>query len=178
MNEHFEDMKNHYLEETKKSLLDNGFVVPSFAIMALKVSDEQPALIHMPLPSIYLDSEKAKDRFFSEIFPKMAKEIRKDFKPFAILWASEAYYREAKPDFDLTKDNYQDLPIKKEVLIITVDSEEVSTCEIYEIIKSGMSINEEGLIDQISLEKLSDNQGLKEAQGRFSNLYKKLMGEV
>jgi hypothetical protein len=80
-----------------------------------------------------------------------------------------------KDEYNPETDNYKDLPISKEILIISIDGKEGSKSDIYEIKRDGKSINTEGdLIDTIELEPLPElGENYDTSTGRFSNLYKK-----
>jgi hypothetical protein len=178
MNEHFNDMKEYYLNYTKESLIKDGYIVPSFAIFAYKTSDNFPAMIQMPIPGSFLESDESKENFINNVFPLMAEQVRKEFKPFAILWSSEAYFRETSADFDLEKNDFRDIPIKKEILIITIDTAENNEVKLYDIKRNGMTVNNEGLVDSIEISVMEEEVNSSDFSGRFSNLYKKLMGEL
>ena len=71
----------------------------------------------------------------------------------------------------------KELPVKNEVLIITIDKGEGKTSTlIYKMNRTGMKVNEEGnMIDQVELEVYKENEQLTSGDGRFTGLFKKLV---
>jgi hypothetical protein len=105
------------------------------------------------------------------------------YKNSCILWAPngttyDGYSNEIilnlTSDFDIDKDDYKQLPIKKEILIITIETEDLQNAYIYDINREGKQINSDGeLVDKVSLQLNEDIQNPDNLDGRFSGLLKK-----
>jgi hypothetical protein len=177
--EEYTKVKELYIENVKEIMLDQGGLFPHLTIFAdHKVSEgDEPrtAIIHVPIPEEYMVDDENKDEFVNEVMPDIYKTVKKKFIPYGIGWASEAWMRVADKDFDINVFNYKDLPIKKEVLLVSIEMDDNSNTFIYEIKRNGSQVNSEGkLTDKIDLLELEDMSSLKSSGGRFSGLYKKL----
>ena len=68
------------------------------------------------------------------------------------------------------------MPIKKEVLMVSMESAFGNETSVYEIVRSGMKVTEEGLSDTIELIKDEELSGENlNFEGRFTGLYKKFI---
>ena len=176
--EQFEDMKEMYLNNIKRFINETGGLFPHVTIFATKVeAPDEIGIIHIPIPGKLMDSDAGKEKFVETIIPEIGKNLKDMFVPKAVLWASEAWMRAAPRDFNFGVDNYKDLPVKDEVLIITIDKGEGKTTTlIYKMNRTGMKVNEEGnMIDQVELEVYKENEQLTSGDGRFTGLFKKLV---
>jgi len=158
---------------------DTGGLFPHIVIFAEHKTPEenQPAnsIIHIPIPSQYMDTENDKNELVDEIFPSIFKKVNETFIPSAIGWASEAWMRTAGADFDIDKEDYKTLPIQKEVLFICIETANDSKTYVYEIKRNGQQINSDGeLTDSIDLIEIPEMKNVDKTEGRFSGLYKKL----
>jgi hypothetical protein len=173
-----------YLDHIKEYMIQAGGLFPHITVFAdqkNKKTEEDTekttkAIIHVPIPSEYMKSDADKDVFIEEIVPSVFKSITERFIPAGMAWASEAWMRVADADtFDPKRDNYKNIPIKKEVLFISIETDYINETRIYDIERKGKQVNGDGeLIDHI---KLTENQELKtpdKVEGRFAGLYKKL----
>jgi len=116
-------------------------------------------------------TDEGKDIFLKEIVPDLFKEIKKKFNPVAIAWASEAWVRTT----DKTKEAPEDwklLPIKKEVVIINIESNNSQKVIMYNIERNGQQITSSGnLVDIIILTLIEESP--EKITGRFTGLFKK-----
>ena len=172
-------MKNGYLELITKILMESGGLNPSITLLGTHRDDGKIAIVHVPIPSKYMDNEESKDKFVDDLVPQIADKVKKDFDVNAVAWASEAWLREADTK-NMSKEQvmtgWKKLPIKKEVLIISIESEEGVQTTIKEILRKGKQVNENGeLIDNIELCDMPafDGHNAAAAEGRFTGLYKK-----
>jgi len=100
--------------------------------------------------------------------------LKEKFSPKAIAWAAEAWMRVADKNFNPEKDDWKAISVKKEIIMITIESENKNDCFIYEIKRLGKQVTNTGeLIDIIELEKLDDLTKPDNIGGRFSGLFKK-----
>lgn len=178
--EQYYKLKEDYIEHILEYVREEGGLFPHLSILAdikepSPEEENKPALIHIPIDEQYMESEENKDEFVYDILPVVFKKLKKDFTPTAIAWASEAWMRIVDKNFDVSKQNWKEIPIKKEVIIITIESEFENISHLYEIKRKGKQINSEGtLIDAIQLEKLDEEfKGASKVEGRFSGLFKK-----
>jgi hypothetical protein len=181
--EDYKELVESYLSHIKTYMKDNGGLSPHITVFADNKNPEKDSalnsLIHIPIPSEYMETDGDKDILVDEIFPKIFNEINKKFIPYAIAWASEAWLREADPNFDVTKENWKKLPIRKEVVFITIEDENLCKTQVYEIKRIGKQVNTNGnLVDEVELEMLQDFVNPVKTDGRFSGLYKKLNKHV
>ena len=176
--EQFEDMKEMYLNNIKRFINETGGLFPHVTIFATKVeTPDEISIIHVPIPEELMKNDRAKDKFVDVVIPELGSKLKDMFTPKAVLWASEAWMRDADKDFDPAVTDYKKLPIKCEVLIITIDKGEgTTTTLIYKMNRTGMKVNEEGnMIDQVELEVYKENEQLTSGDGRFTGLFKKLV---
>lgn len=178
--EQYNQIKVDYVENIKRFIKEVGGVFPHFTVFAKKLrieeDEKEDAIIHIPVPNDYMDEDDKKDMLVDEILPSIYGEICKTFKPYAISWASEAWLRTAT---DKTIKDYKTLPVKKEVVLITIDGEFGSEMISLEILRKGTIVNDDGeMIDDIQLidypELSGTNNNIKDSKGRFCNLFKKL----
>jgi hypothetical protein len=176
--EQFEEMKEMYLNNIKRYINETGGLFPHVTIFATKVeAPDEIGIIHIPIPKKLMDSEAGKEKFVGEVIPEIGKDLKKMFDPKAVLWASEAWMRDAGKDFDPAVTDYKTLPVKYEVLIITIDRGEGTTQTlIYKMIRTNMKVNKDGdMIDQVKLEPYKENEGMTSGNGRFTGLFNKLV---
>ena len=179
-NKQFIELKQDYIDHIKKYVGEEGGIFPHISVFAesknSKVEEEKPAIIHIPIPDDIMSDDYGKEVFVTKIVPKIFSKIKETFVPYAVAWASEAWMRtvEKGSDFDIDKDDYKQLPIKKEILIITIETEDLQNAYIYDINREGKQINSDGeLVDKVSLQLNEDIQNPDNLDGRFSGLLKK-----
>jgi len=174
--EQFLDVKEGYLNNIKSYIADAGGLFPHISVFAehKDVTKKGCAIIHIPIPDELMKTDRKKDEFVEKIFPEIIKEINASFDVKGVAWASEAWMREAPKGTPLDVKNYKDLPIKKEVVIVTMETDHSNSTTIYEMKRSGKKVNEDGdLIDDINLVELENVQQGDHYSGRFTGLYKK-----
>jgi hypothetical protein len=179
--EQYIDLKNTYLGNIKKYMQQEGGMFSHISIFAepLDAEDEddpKTAIIHIPIPEKMANSENGKEYFISKMVPDIADTVKQQFNTVGVVWASEAWLRVANKDEESKLENWKDMPIKKEVLMIAIESKFGNEALIYEIVRKGMQVTEDGLSDTIELikdEKLSGND--LPLQGRFAGLYQKFI---
>jgi hypothetical protein len=109
----------------------------------------------------------------NKVLPNVVKEVNKRFTVDAVAWAAEAYMRVTENKEDLK--DWKAIPIKKEVLFITIESENRFDNCIMEIVRNGKQVTSDGdLVDNIDLIELPEMADTPlSIDGRFSGLYKK-----
>lgn len=178
-----EKVMETYIDHIKKYVSQTGGLFPHVTVFANSIEKEEEketnlSIIHIPIPDEFM-SDSGKDTFVDEVMPEVYKEIKKKFVPFGIAWASEAWLREADPNFDVTKENWKKLPIRKEVVFITIEDENLCKTQVYELKRVGKQVSGDGdLVDKVELEILQDLVNPIKTEGRFSGLYKKLNKDV
>jgi hypothetical protein len=178
--EQFIELKQDYIDHIKRYVVEEGGIFPHISVFAdsknPKIEEEKkPAIIHIPIPDEFMNDE-GKETFLKEIVPMVFSKIKEKFIPYGVGWASEAWMRtiEKGSDFDIDKDDYKKLPIKKEIVIITVETEDSKDALIYDINREGKQINSDGeLVDKVSLVLNEDMKNPDGLDGRFSGLLKK-----
>jgi hypothetical protein len=177
--EEFKELKEGYLELVIKMITESGGLTPSFTILGTHKPDGKNAICLVPIENKFMKDEQSKDYFIDIVVPEIAEKTRELIEIRAIGWASEAWMRVADKtttDVDKLKKDWKSLPIKAEVLIISIDSEEFKETSIKEIVRKGKQVNEDGeLVDHIELVDMSEYSGepMHAATGRFTDLYKK-----
>ena len=177
--EQFIEIKDEYLKNMKDMLLEEGNIQPTVTIIADHLKENKPAIVHIPLPAKIANSDSGKQMFVDSMIPEIAKVAREKFNIYAVAWASEAWMREAPVDkYNPEVDDYKKLPIKKEILILTVDTGAKTESYVYEIIR--MSVAPDGsIIEDIELVEMPElSNHFAEQGGRFSNLYKKFTESI
>jgi hypothetical protein len=170
--EEFKEIKDYYIESTKETLLKNGNLEPVITIMGNLKDNNTPSALQIVLPEEVVNSDENKQLFVDEGIPKLAAEVREKFMIQAVGWSSEAWLRELPVD-DYKPEDYKNIPIKREILIITIDTAEESECYAYEIVRMSVSPNGD-LVENIELIELPDvASSASNSQGRFNDLYKK-----
>lgn len=185
-NEVLEKLKQEYLDHIQKFMTESGSLFAHISIFAEQKKssklftdeDLKPAIVHIPIPQEFLEDDDSKDMFIDEIIPDMMIEVKKNFKPMGIAWASEAWVRVLDKDQATEEQlkNYKEIPIKKEVVIVTIETADSNQCVVYDIIRKGMKVNDDGELTDIV--ELKEDINLKDmasnTEGRFTGLYKKL----
>lgn len=172
--EQFIEIKDEYLQNMKEMLLETGNIQPTVTIIADHLEENKPAIVHIPLPEKIANSDSGKQMFVDKMIPEIAVKIKERFSIKAVAWASEAWMRESPADdFDPEVDDYKKIPIKKEILILTIDTGAKTESYVYEIIR--LSVSPTGdLVEDIELVEMSElSNQFAENGGRFGNLYKK-----
>jgi len=175
----FQEIKQEYIENIRSKISELGGLHPHITIFAdvndaVEGEDHSMAILILPIEDEYMKDDQAKDEFVDDILPGVFKKINEQFTPKALAWASEAWIRTIEKNEEMP-DNYKELPIKKEVVIISIESDNSNECLIYEINRKGKQITRDGnLVDTITLEQINGFTVPKETTGRFAGLFKKL----
>jgi hypothetical protein len=173
-----EEFKKDHIEHVLNYIKESGGIFPHLTVLAdmkdpQNEDEEKPAIIHIPIPNEYMESGLRKQIFVDEVVPKIFDEIKSRFIGRAVVFTSEAWMRSSQKE-DISDFEYEALP-KKEILLITIDTEEGSEFLNYEIIREGKQVNSDGdFTDKVRLEKMESLNEMKALQGRFSNLFTKL----
>ena len=180
--EEYGELIELYLKHIKTYMTESGGLFPHITIFADQIDKEETeekipkAIIHVPIPSEYMNSDDDKNVFVDEILPSIFKTVKEKFIPYGIAWASEAWMRVADKDFNPKKQNYKDLPINKEILFISIESDFKNETFIYDIKRVGHQVCADGdLVDTIQLIEIPEMKDVERTEGRFSGLYKKLI---
>jgi len=171
--EEYSDLKQNYIDFIKEMMVEIGGLNPGITIMGTRKEDNINAVVHIPIPPVFMDSDQAKDKFFEEVIPELAPKINDKFNIEAVAWSSEAWVRKVAKGQEIP-DNWKDLPKEKEVIIISIERQSDMETMVLEIIRNGVSVNEQGdLIDTIDLVEIEDMKNPEKAEGRFTGLYKR-----
>lgn len=170
-------LKENYIDYIKYYVAETGGLFPHITIFAevrhpKEDEKDKTALIHIPIPDQYMSNDDGKETFIVEVLPDIIKEVKKMFIPKGVAWAAEAWLRMADKKDDIT--DYKKLPIKKEVVIITIESENKNDSFIYEMLREGKQVNSIGdLVDVVNLKQIEKFSNPDSLGGRFSGLFKK-----
>ena len=173
----FTEMKEIYVEHLIDIISETGELYPHITIFADVIHPEEddkdkPAIIHIPIPEGFMENDESKEDFVENVLPDVFKKLKKEFIPQGIAWSSEAWMRTVKKDADVP-DNYKDLPIKKEIVIVMMSTKDKEEVLMYEIKRKGKQVNSDGnLVDIVKLNKIKSEQP-NSISGRFSGLFKK-----
>lgn len=174
--EDFKDLKETYIEHIQQYIKDVGNLFPHITIFAdLKDAkeDSKPAIIHIPIPSEYMETDELKDKFLEEVLPDVFKSIKEEFVPTGVAWGAEAWVRIAEKN-SVVKD-YKKLPIEKEVVFISIETKDNHETLVYDIERNGKQVNSDGSIsDIIQLTEAKESGMSSGATGRFAELFKML----
>jgi hypothetical protein len=174
--EQFETLKESYIDHLKEFIKSEGGIFPHISIFAEHIdnTDDKPALVHIPIPDEFMESDKSKTVFVNEVIPELAITVKEKFIVKAVAWSSEAWVRETSNEEEI--EDYKELPITKEILLIIIDSKDGETFMSYDIERLGTQVNNEGkLTNNINLieNKTSMGDGTPSIGGKFSGLFKK-----
>jgi hypothetical protein len=176
--EKYEDIREAYIEHITDLIADMGALYPHVTVFADQIDpkegdEDKPAIIHIPIPEQLTETDEGKEQFVEEILPDVFATLKKQFVPYAVAWSSEAWMRVIGKT-DKIPDNYKDIPIKKEVIIITLETSDKEEVIIYEIKRDGKQVNQFGdFIDKVELIPQPDMAAPTSLGGRFSGLFKK-----
>jgi hypothetical protein len=176
-NSQYEELKEEYIKHLVDVISETGGLFPHITIFADVLNPKEdekdkPAIIHIPIPDKFMKDDESKDEFIDQIIPDIFKDLKKKFNPHGVAWSSEGWMRQLEKG-DKMPDNYKNLPIKKEVIIVTLGTKEKEEAIIYEVKREGKQVNQSGdLVDIVKLDKLDADQP-DSVGGRFSGLFKK-----
>lgn len=176
----YQEIKKTYLDNITRMMTDTGGMPAHIAVFGVH-KDEflkvREAIIHIQIPGEVLKSDRGKDLFFDKVLPGIASKIREVITPHGVAWTSEAYMRTASKDEEIPE-NWKDLPIQKEVLIVNMEFEHINETLLYEIVRDGQQVTEDGdLVDHIVLREMEDMKSPEMVSGRFTGLYQKFKAE-
>ena len=178
--EKFIELKNSHISDIKKFVQKYGGFSPMITIFAdQKEPDEgeedKPAVIHIPVPPDYMQNDEGKEEFIKNVLPEIFKEVQTKFIPECVIWTAEAWIRKASKQNE-QPDNYKEIPVSGEALIISIDRKDnTKEFKVYNIKRVGQQVTDDGeLVDQIEFEEDKEmNAPGENVAGRFSNLFKK-----
>lgn len=164
----FKEMKDEYIDHLKTLMVEEGFIPPIITVFARNLENDEKAVIHIPIPAEFMKDEESKNEFVEKVFPNVAKKVKEDFNPVALVWSAEAW-------MTIMDEDEQD---KKEVIMISVETSKKQQSLIYEIKRNGMEyVKDKGLVEKIELDELINQSNLK-AEGRFVGLFKNFKDNV
>ena len=175
----FKDIKKEYIQSLKDYILEEGGIFPHLTFFGEKLDEiDCPAsIISVPLSSDFVESDKAKDLFIKDVFPKLCKTLKVKFNIVGVAWSSEAWMRVANKQEEI--EDYTSIPVKEEVLIINIESEFENNLEIYTIKRKGLQVTQDGeMSEKVQLiKKQGTSSMIPSMKGRFAGLYEKLKKE-
>ena len=164
----FKEMKDEYIDHLKTMMMEEGFVPPIITVFARNIETEEKAVIHIPIPAEFMKDDSSKDEFVEKVFPNVAKKLKEDFNPVALVWSAEAWMTFMD----------QDEQDKKEVIMISVETSKKQQSLIYEIKRNGVDfVVDKGLVERIELDEIINENNLN-ADGRFVGLFKNFKDDV
>jgi hypothetical protein len=173
-NEELDELKKAYVDNIKKHIVETGGMFSHIALFGNKRDNNEKGIVHIVVQDEHMSSGKSKENYFINVLPGVAKDVKKVFKLDAVAWTSEAWMRTAKSDF---QGDWQDLPIKKEVLIIQFQNKEECETLIFEIKRDGKVVNGDGeMVDNVSITEIHGEEGgpfnKNSAEGRMTDVLK------
>ena len=170
-----ETVIDNYLESVCSDIKEMGGLNPQISFIADHIDPDEDtyAIVHVPIPPELMKTDESKEFLLSNVLPKIIEKAQEKFVIMGVCFSSEAWVRKTVDKSNLP-DNWKDLPIEKEIVIITVQTQKLDLTKIYDIDRTGKVINEEGdLIDDITLTLNTDmsNDDKSSSGGVFSNLY-------
>lgn len=177
--EKYFDLQEDYIEHILDYVKESGNLFPHISIFAdmLKPKEDEkdkPALIHIPIDNKFMENDETKNEFVNDILPDVFKSLKEKFIPVGVAWAAEAWMRIPEKGFNSDKDDWKAVPIRKEIIMINIESEFGNTCFMYEIKRLGVQVTADGeLTDSVELIKLDELDSPSNIGGRFSGLFNK-----
>jgi hypothetical protein len=176
-------IRKEYLSFITKTVQEHGEIGASIAVFAdvIDSKDDKPALIEIPIPSEFLKDDSTKEHFVERVLPDLIKEFKKRFVAHSVLWTCEAWLRTASKESLDSLENYKDLPVTHEAVVIIIDSKNGTESLVYEIQRPSLSISTDGELvekeqkNKVELVEMPELSGSfnETFTGRFSNFYKK-----
>ena len=172
----FKDLKQTYIEHIQQYIKDVGNLFPHITVFAdIKDAkeDDKPAIIHIPIPEEFMETDDLKDKFLEEVLPGVFKAVKAEFIPIGVAWGAEAWVRTVEKNA-VVKD-YKKLPIEKEVIFISIETKDKHETLVYDIERNGKQVHPDGSItDIIQLTEAKESGMSSGVTGRFTELYKLL----
>lgn len=175
--EEYESLKKSYIAHIQQYIKDVGNLFPHITVFAdhiKKTEETKLAIVHIPIADEFMENDETKDYFIKERLPEAFKSIKEEFVPTAVAWGSEAWVRVMNTK-EKHPENYKDIPIKKEVIFVSIETENSQETIIYDIKRDGKQVNPDGSItDIIQLTEAEESGIASGASGRFTGLFKML----
>lgn len=171
--EEYNSIKEDYCKIVTKMIIKTGGLSPLISAVGTTKEDNADAIVHFYIENEYMKDDISKEEFMHRVLPKVAEGVREKINIKAVVWASEAWLRVIDGAAAEVR-NWKNLPVKKEVVIIVIDSAEHHETIIKEIVRKGKQVNEDGeLTDHVELLDLPEYDKGVTGKGRFTHLYKK-----
>lgn len=169
----FIELKKDYINFVKKYTVEEGGMFAHISVFG-EDEDNIPSLVHIPVPDEYMRNDNEKDKFVEKILPKLSEILCKRFDIYGIAWSSEAWIRVASTKEEV--EDYKSLPIKEEVLMISIESDFENEFNVYKIKRKGSQVTTSGdLVDNIQLVKDRELSKINpKSEGRFVGLLNKI----
>jgi hypothetical protein len=173
--EEYKKVKETYIKHIQSYMKDVGNLFPHITIFAnhKDTDDDKPAVIHIPIPDEFMENDETKDTFVNDVLPEVFKTVKDDFIPYSVAWGSEAWVR-SMPKDEKQPEDYRTIPIKKEVLFVSIETKDKQETVIYDIKRDGKQVNSDGSITDVILLTEAEESGITATEGRFSGLFKML----
>lgn len=176
--EKYEEIKKDYVSNIRRYMTEMGGIFPHITVFGKhkEPSEGKDAIVHIQVPGDFMKSEEMKETFMEDVLPKISLKIREMMEPYGVAWTSEAWLRSMEKD-DKLPDNWKDLPIKKEILLVSMEFTHKKEAFVYEIKRLGKQVNEDGeLVDHVDLIEEQMMSGAEQMSGRFTGLLEKFKG--
>jgi len=173
-NEVYQDLKQNHINHVLKMVGKTGGVYPHVTILCERDGEEKPTVVHIPIPAKFMQNDETKDQLINIVFPEILEELKtKKLIVKAVCFASEIWIRRSTPEEYEEVEDYHDIPVDDEGIIIIIDDEIESTTYSYKLVREQMSVGDEGLQGKVTVEEMEKPKVLPQgqAQGRFANLY-------
>lgn len=169
----FTELKKDYINFVKKYTQEEGGMFPHISVFG-DDEDDVAALVHIPIPDEYMVDDDGKDRFIEEVLPKLSEMLCKRFDIYGVAWSSEAWVRVASKKEEI--EDYKSLPVKEEILMISIESDFENEFNVYRIKRKGSQVTTEGnIVDTIQLTKDRELSKINpKSEGRFVGLLNKI----
>ena len=174
--EQYLSVKTKYIDTIIDGAREAGGLPPQITLFGVHkdpAKGTDPIILFHQIEKEFMEAEGGKQIFVTKLLPILAKKIKEDFDIYAVAWCAEAWMREQSSK-DPIPDDYRDLPIKKEVLMIHIETKD-NTMEslIYEIKRNGHRVNSKGVfIDNMDISLLKEESESEMVSGRFMGLIK------
>jgi hypothetical protein len=172
----FKDLKETYIEHIQQYIKDVGNLFPHITIFAdvkNAKQDDKPAIIHIPIPEEYMETDELKDKFLEMVLPDVFKAVKEEFIPVGVAWGAEAWVRTV--DKNTVPEDYKKSPIEKEVVFVSIETKGNHETLVYDIKRGGKQVHPDGSItDVIELAEAKESGMSTGATGRFTELFKLL----
>jgi len=161
------------------AMIEKGSLMPMITVMGISKKDKSFNFIDLFIPNQVFDSCTIKRMYLNSIIPQIGETLLEDMSIDVVAFSSEAWIRLMEVPVGLnSKDaipyDWEKLPIKKEMVVMLIESKGRSEPLFYNIVRSEMRVDKDGFGEKVDLVLDDDFRG-GDIGGAFTGLYEKFV---